>query len=475
MTKKATSSIPLGNRFEYYAPKPSSGGAPATTPKDKSSAFATKTKGGAIAKPAKAIKRSYPKTAMVPFGVGGALSGDVVVRDLELAQAAIECGYGKRGLWSSELAMSRRRRSELQHHLLLRHEFVASCIDVDRYAARVLRSFVGELEKSELAAMSFIVGQYGAFLVAKRWLAAAGQKMGGFLHYDIYSRASITAPGSVTNESRPDFLVATQSGDWHLFESKGGSARERWANLAKGLRQLDNVAKVGWTGVAPVEPTSRVCVHTTFEVGEPIRVTAVDPPGRTASEPSDSRELRIVKSVCQCLVALDTIDQYRALVGRPATAPDVYGADWQGGQTQRFGGMSLAVPRRLLAMERRLRRALFVYLGVREVALALTVEGSRLPLQPLLDVMARNERLVAAYRGSLANAQESFDVRRQISAALASNLGFLPGLSGQVGLERLGKEVDDVRMAALEIQNSRKEEWLATSGGMLLIDTGVRA
>lgn len=472
--KKTVGPVPHGNRFEYYAPTPPSPGAAASPPKSKASIFVAKTKHGLIAKPASVIKSHYPKTTTVPFGSAGALSGDVVVSDLELAQAAIECGYGKRGLWSSALAMSKSQRRALQHHLIMRHEFVGSCLGVNAYKARTTRNFVAQLEKSELAAMSFIVGQYGAFLAAKRWLAAAGEKMAGFLHYDIYSKACVDTVATASTESRPDFLVPTKTASWHMFESKGGRYGERWASLAKGLQQLDTVDKVGWAGTTPVAPTSRVCVHTTFEPDEPIRVTAVDPPRDGQDSDGPAPELRLVKSVCRGLVALDTIDQFRALAGRPQKAPDDTFNGWLVGQTERLGGVKFHIPQLLLSVGGRLRVAIATWLEARDIATEQSLQGGQVSPQAVAEVMRLRRLLRANSLEQSAPEVRLVSAMYELVASAGDGQEFLPGLARQLGLDQLSTVLEDVVAMAERLQHEYADAWLATSGGMLLAPAGGR-
>ena len=236
-----------GNRFDYYAPATLAGGSPPSIGA-KASVF-THLPNGRVKDPFKTIKTKYPKTNNAPFGTKGSL-GPVkqVVRRHEAICAALECGYGKRGTWSSSLAFDKEASRRLARYLILRMETAAACITTDYKHELSPRSFAKGLEKSETAAVSFIVGSIGTYLAASRWLKAGGQSMSAFLHCDVFTHATATLPAAVSASAagakRPDFLVATKDGKWHVFESKGGRASERWPRLDEGLGQLDAVTSV---------------------------------------------------------------------------------------------------------------------------------------------------------------------------------------------------------------------------------------
>ena len=462
-TTKTTTPAPSGNRFEYYAPPAAVAGSMAPT---KTFVF-TKLGSGAIEAPATKVKKRYPKATTAPFGTMGPLDEHREISDADWVSAAIECGYGKEGQWSPQLALGKAQRLQLKRYLLLRHEMATTCMELDSNNARSLRKFAGKLEKSELGALSFIAGTFGTYLAAKYWLEAAGENVSAFLHYDIYTKATATlvkVSSATSAGGYPDFLVESDKGGWHVFESKGGRREDRWQRLAEGLNQLNGVSSVGWDGQPLKAPVSKVCVHTIFEADCPIHITVVDPPDGTAQSDGDE-PLRLIKSVCRGLVALEAIDTFHVLVGSQELSPDARLPDWSVGRTERFGGWTVGIRTAMLQGERRLRNRVEAHLLLREILAETLAQSGAVSAHHIADEFAR--RVTPRIRSGEGNFW--VEKSREAIQLVKVDDDVLVQYARVIGLDEVVGDNYSPRRAPPAIQLGRPGSWALTPGGLLLL------
>jgi hypothetical protein len=127
---------------------------------------------------------------------------------------------------------------------------LVACLD---YGGATIKPkpFFEFIETTEKAALSFIIGCIGTYLAARRWMKAGGVYMTKFLHSGIYTHSATVLPSALVKLSKikhdgkiPDFLVQDSSRGWHAFESKGGTASNRWKQIIAGLKQLENVSGI---------------------------------------------------------------------------------------------------------------------------------------------------------------------------------------------------------------------------------------
>ena len=264
---------------------------------------------------------------------------------------------------------------------------VSACLDY--HSGRVVpKAFFTSIETSEKAALSFIAGCLGTHLAARRWLDAAGRKMVSFLHAGIFTKATVVLPSSLlalnkTSKRLPDYLVCDSAGEWHVFESKGGTVGSRWPQIVDGLRQLEGITGVGLASLlsgpgsvaALPAPTTKVCVQTLLEAGRDVSVTVVDPPGNTRapSEPKASDtpnlELNLIPGVADLLLFLESIDWFYGLSEGPLPADDTRFSiqNWIFNRSSAFGGLVIGIPLVFAKIEERIREKMSLYLAVQEV------------------------------------------------------------------------------------------------------------
>ncbi|MBB5400547.1 hypothetical protein [Paraburkholderia youngii] len=347
----ATNKLPPGNEFEFYVPS-----APAAKQFSKPAGV----------KPSAFIASNFKTAVTVPFGIKGKLPGTIAISDTEFAAAVLECGYGRRADWTTRLALNPRERADLRSYLKARLTLVLSCFYMDG-KCRLPRPFYRRVEQSEKVAVSFVLGSMGAYLAARKWLKAADDPMKSFLHVGIYAKASLK-PGrrlvsfASSSEKSPDFLVEADSGDWHVFESKGGVASERWARICEGLKQLDGLPPIGWTGSPAISAKTAVCVHTSINNDKPLSFMAVDPPSDVQARDGG---FVIVRSAARVLQIVEAIEQFKALRAyADVEMPELGG--WTIAPVSVAMDVKVGISNRYMRAERSLLRGLAVFLAVRE-------------------------------------------------------------------------------------------------------------
>jgi hypothetical protein len=348
----ATNVTPPGNRFDFYVPRPALG--------------AKRFPAAKQPKPHSFIKMRFKAVSTVPFGTGGTVATMNVISDVAFVSAILECGYGRRADWTSQLVLSRRECADLMRYLKARLALVLASFEV-RNQSRRPRPFYAKVEASEKVSLSFILGGIGAYLAAHAWLKAAGDSVKSFLHVGIYAKSSSRSGPlisfALSSGKSPDFLVEAQSGEWHVFESKGGIASGRWSRICEGLTQLENLPPIGWKAAGPTQPaTTCVCVHTSIDPGRALAFTAIDPPG---AGDYDDQPITLIEGVCRLLLITEAIEQFRALT-TGATFQVSALTGWTLAVTSFSEDMTLGIPARYLRAEKQVRCRLAVFLAVRE-------------------------------------------------------------------------------------------------------------
>lgn len=466
-----------GNSFEYYAPKPVGG----SSRPSKVVMAKTSVNGGTpkYVKPYDFIKTHFNKVKKAPFGAGHALDAQSVIREIDILRATLECGYGKRNMWTAQLAMSPAQASELAAYLLRRLEMVASCIELDTAGAHCTRSFYEHLEASEKATVAFVLGGIGAFVTAQHWLKAGGGRLGKFMHAGLYAKAVNGAAPPVRFSSStgkwPDYLVEAANGDWHVFESKGGGAR--WLRIVEGLAQIAVLPPISWFGSVPRSVTTSVCVHTRVDAESAIKVTAVDPPGKP-SPTGDVGPLTLIESVCNLLLNLEAIDHFRALMVEPILDSWRSEAEpWVYRRSVMFGGMRVGIPRQYLCHEREIRVAVATYLAIQDEVLEDRKKRALRTVPADIFVALVLHRLRVYWRGldflgqsDVAKRQGIEPLKQQLRTIWAhlKQENFLQRCAELLGMNRLSEEVrlsdEDQVVARL----SHDSEYVVTSGGLFL-------
>lgn len=354
---KTPTKLIKGNIFEFYVPKVY-GTKPRpkkiTDKKDPTKKVYDKSK------PAFFLKSSFTKTTIIPFGNSSKKNLSARYPALLLPQivhAALECGYGRTGMWSSHLLLNHKESLELASYLLKRLLMVASCIKVDKNDAYFTQEFYLKIEPSEKVAISFIAGGIGSFIAAYHWLAAAGEKINVMLHTSIYTKglypSVITNP--LTTKKSPDYLIESDSGEWHVFESKGGTEAGRNKRIQEGLLQLGAITQLAWASptLTLKQVQTNVCTHTCIDAGSPLKVLAYDPPGENTEE---GKAIILDEAVCKLLKIVESLDQFHVL-GTEVSTED----GWEWKTVPQIKNLRVALPSQYFELEEELRTSLGLY------------------------------------------------------------------------------------------------------------------
>jgi hypothetical protein len=448
-----------GNHFEYFIPN-IAGVKPQPIP----SSYTTTGK-PKFTKPAAFIKANYVKTTAVPFGKkGNILSLYPAVPTRYIVRAALECGYGRRGMWTSHLVLNPSQAQQLAEYLLKRLLMVAACIGVNGAEAYIPRSFYFRIEASEKVAISFIVGGIGTYLAAENWLNAAGDKARVFLHSSIYSKGVLPriygASLKTSSSKSPDYIVETNSGDWYVFESKGGNYASRYKRIVEGLLQLNGITSVGWSCSGPKTVTASMCVHTSLDSGKPMKVTAIDPPGVEISE-SKQEPIILNKAVCLLLKKIEALDQFHALNVLGNAKSDNNFAGWTSVNIEQIPGLIAAIPEGYLMLEGVLRPKLGVYFLFIEILERQLKLRKKFYPEKILDSV-----IMIAPQDVLNEDQ----VRSLLNVATEKNIsptGFLLACCKVLELENLLSKFDEIDHE-LRLIATQHSSYIFTTGGIML-------
>jgi hypothetical protein len=270
---------------------------------------------------------------------------------------------------------------------------VSSCVDDDNGDAKVMKPFIKSVEATEKTSISFVLGSLGAHFAARLWVAGWGDVLDAMLHVGIYAKATLVATPLVNFKPSggkwPDFLVHTKGGRWHIFESKGGSYAKRHARIVEGLAQLAQPPLISWTVGSPSPATSCVCVHTSTDSKARLKFTAVDPPGDALSL-GELPPVKLIGAVCDLLLVLETIDQFRALTAIQVDPFNLPESDWVEAESTAFGGLTLSIPTRFLVHEGAIRARVATFLAIREVYDSPIFWTGEVKLRPPLNVAIEN-------------------------------------------------------------------------------------
>ncbi|MCP1574175.1 hypothetical protein J2S30_002554 [Herbaspirillum rubrisubalbicans] len=315
--------------------------------------------------PSEFLAKNFTVTTNVPFGTLGKLQPKPTISIAQIVTASFECGYGRNRYFSSRLALSKTEAKAFERYLHIRRRMALSCLTYDKTnSAWVVNNFYKQIEPSEKAAISFIVGSIFTFIAAKKWLYAGNTPMIDCLHAALYKNALVKF--FPDDKKSPDYLISARGKTWHVFESKGGDSR--YAKIVEGLVQLKDVKSVGWaTQTTTSAPVTTVCVHTMVKAGTPLDVYAVDPPGDedypTDSEDGDSSDTYFLsRSLCKVFKALEVINQFQALLPQKFDGQNPLGDEWEIAISRELKGSLIAIPKQYLEYENEIRASVGTYL-----------------------------------------------------------------------------------------------------------------
>jgi hypothetical protein len=226
------------------------------------------------------------------------------------------------------------------------------------------------------------------------------------------------------------------------------------------------------------DATTCVCVHTSVDPGKELRVMAVDPPadGSQAGlhEGEPEADLSLVRGICRLLVFLETIEQFRALIGESDT--DAFGAQSQAlrlGKSSLFEGLVVGLPNRLFELEDEVRQALAAFFVIFEAVVE--SDGAEAVQGALLPTVRREERKRRSTRTELPFTSVKLD---ELVSSVLDEEGaddFLLRCSERLGIEEVAQQLEpkfDVELARGLAIRIGASDFTMTSGGMYIWEVG---
>jgi hypothetical protein len=362
-SKTISTAVISENKFSFFYPK-----IPGSKPWPVKVKSKSDPKKLVYRKPAEFLDLSFAQIFNTKFGAGGilelryeALSGPQIVR------AALECGYGRKRMWSSKLMFSPNESKDLASYLMKRLLMVVSCIKLDSRNAYVVQDFYSKIEPSEKVAISFIISGMGSYVAAKHWLNAAGQHISKMLHTSIYTTAAnqVIKMNPTVSKKTPDYLILSSSHEWHVFESKGGTYSGRNKRVQEGLLKLGHITSVGWNGHPQTPVVTNVCTHVSIDKGKNLEVLAYDPPGEMEMQSA----LTLDKAVCYLLTIAESLDQFHAVDNKSDEQ-----RLWTFKELHTGSGLSIAIPKKYILLEPQMRIKLGLFMLISE---SLTIYSDR--------------------------------------------------------------------------------------------------
>jgi hypothetical protein len=386
-TRKLVKTTPMTTNFEYWCQTSLSPLVFPTIPAPLPGSTAPSSPPFPYPSPHNFIKTNFVVTNRSPFGNNNCpdLPASSFIREVDVICAALGAGYGKQLTLSSYAVLKGSPAAKaLRRYLGYRLETLVACLDYSG-ATITPKPFFKFIETTEKAALSFVIGCIGTHVAARLWMVAGGVRMTKFLHSGIYTQSATVLPSALVKLSKivpkgkiPDFLVQDSNHGWHVFESKGGAANNRWKQIVAGLKQLENVTNIKLASAwGPVQkPKTAVCVHTVLANAQPLSITLVDPPGvpnkrvPDAAQPDAPKGLSItlVPGVSELLTVLEAIEWFHGLEdGAVDISPAHREARlWVFKGTSAFHGVILGLPCALLDCEDELRLKVALYLALQE-------------------------------------------------------------------------------------------------------------
>ena len=292
--------------------------------------------------------------------------------DLSLIANILDIGYGQSIMWDERCVLDTSIANKLANYSLARLKLAESCIRINRNNEYVIEYFHNHIEASEKASISFILGGVFSYLAAVNWVNSFDDNLKSFLHTSVYSISSLNLKKKT--KKSPDYLVETEKGKWHIFESKGGHYTDRWNRIEEGLQQLDSITQVSWVdGVKNEPPESQVCTFSSIDAGQPIQILVVDPQG------NEKEEIILNRAICFLVKKIIALDQYNCFIKKNKTFEIEGMTDWTFISATHFENIEIGIPSHYLSYQDEIRIKLGAYLMFRKHLMSIIDNPKILP------------------------------------------------------------------------------------------------
>jgi hypothetical protein len=276
---------------------------------------------------------------------------------------ALECGYSQCIDWTADGILDEKVYKWIGWYARSRLKLAGSCVEISQGKAFKMRKFYKCIETSEKSTISFILGGFFCFQSAVYWLRSRHEQIQHFIHAGLIKKASLQFYPDKHKRKTPDYLIETQAGEWHVFESKGGEHTPRWQRIEEAVAQLDSVTHIVRNNGTPEKIGTFVCTHTSIDADKDIVINVVD------SVPDLVQPIIINPDVCVLLSKLTLISLFDTLSAiKTSRIQKIPGMDdWIFVGAPEYDDVHYGIPEVYLDFKDKLKLRLGVYLLIKEV------------------------------------------------------------------------------------------------------------
>lgn len=275
---------------------------------------------------------------------------------------ALECGYSQCIDWKADGILDEGIYKRIGFYTRNRLRLAGSCVEISDGKAFKMRKFYQCIESSEKSTLSFILGGFFCYQSANYWLKSRHEQIKHFIHAGLIKKASLQFYPDEDKRKTPDYLIETQEGKWHVFESKGGEHTSRWQRIEEAVAQLDSVTHVVCKNGPPKKIRTFVCTHTSIDADKDIVINVVDP------VPDLVQPIIINPDVCVLLSKLTLISLFDTLSAiKTSRIQKIPGMDdWVFVGAPQYDDIHYGIPEVCLGFKDKLKLRLGVYLLIKE-------------------------------------------------------------------------------------------------------------
>ena len=276
---------------------------------------------------------------------------------------ALECGYSQCIDWKADGILDKGVYNRIGFYTRTRLKLAGTCVEISDGKAFKMRKFYQCIESSEKSTLSFILGGFFCYQSANYWLKSRHEQIKHFIHAGLIKKASLQFYPDEDKRKTPDYLIETQKGKWHVFESKGGEHTSRWQRIEEAVAQLDSVTQIVRKSGTPEDITTFVCTHTSIDADKDIAIDVVDP------VPERTQPLTINPDICVLLSKLTLISLFDTLSAiETSRIQEMSGMDgWIFVHAPEYDNIQFGIPKVYLECKEDIKFGLGIYLALKEV------------------------------------------------------------------------------------------------------------
>lgn len=276
---------------------------------------------------------------------------------------ALECGYSQCIDWKADGILDEGIYKRIGFYTRNRLRLAGSCVEISDGKAFKMRKFYQCIESSEKSTLSFILGGFFCYQSANYWLKSRHEQIKHFIHAGLIKKASLQFYPDEDKRKTPDYLIETQEGKWHVFESKGGEHTSRWQRIEEAVAQLDSVTQIVRKSGTPEKIITFVCTHTSIDADKDITIDVVDPVPERAQPLIINPDICVLLSKITLISLFDTLFTIKTSRIQKLTGMD----DWVFVYAPEYDNINFGISGMCLGFKRKLKLRLGIYLLIKEV------------------------------------------------------------------------------------------------------------